>query len=483
MTAPDPKCGVIYARGNYPDLADSILARAQDARGQGSWGFRVAADSEISLGNVRSQGLINYRWPCMSYGLNLKAAPKEQGQSEPESQPFGTLHTCTFVKDGTLFQITALRRTEDKVITEHRLRFSFGGCVRFGCTCSNAQCEYTGRSRHDPLYPLDAGEPSAVGKASISISGQEPRQEPWQESGYEAEQENEHEPEYEPEQDPGHGPGQEPSQAPEELHYALESLSEGRVLSAVCKSLRYHDVRLDMQLFVNGHGIKVDDLATTSGEYRHCIDISTMQECRLQPGTDMIVIGTFSLSAIGNRDCKYITTIPSSREIEDYLGIPYDSDYSTAKLWVQPQEDGIDPEGNAELHMAARCVESVLGVTSVPKVDLRSAEVWEQHGEVQENQLEPSTIVIPESKDTTRPSSLTNVESCETLDNAPPPLHRLPSSSSLEKLLRLTDLGEEEDRILNSVYPNKSRAALDFEGIAFIANIIGTQYVQWDSML
>lgn len=483
MTAPDPKCGVIYARGNYPDLADSILARAQDARGQGSWGFSVAADSEITLGDVRSQGLINYRWPCMSYGLNLKAAPKGQGQSEPESQPFGTLHTCTFVKDGTLFQITVSRRTEDKVTTEQRLRFGFGGSVRFGCACSNAQSEYTGRSMHDPLYPLGAGEPSAGEKASTSISGQEPRQELWQEPGYQPEQETEHESEHELGQDPGHGPGQEPSQAPEELHYALESLSDGRVLSAVCKSMRYRDVRLDMQLFVNGLGIKVDDLATTSGEYRHYIDIFTKQEWPLQHGTDLIVIGAFSLSAIGNPNCKYIRTVPSSREIKDYLGIPYDSDYSTAKLWVQPQEDGIDPEGNAELRMAARCVESVLGVTSVPKVDLWPDGLSEQHGEVQRNQVEPSIIVNLESKDTTRPSSLANVGSRETLDNAPPPLHKLASSSSLEEPLRLTDLGEEEDRILNSIYPNRSRAVLDFEGIAFIANIIGTQYVQWDSML
>lgn len=490
MTAPDPKCGVIYARGNYPDLADSILARAQDERGQGSWGFKLAADSEITLGAVRSQGLINYRWPCMSYELNLKAVPKEQGQSEPEShtiQPLGTLHTCTFVKDGTLFQITALRRTEFKVATEQRLRFSFGGCVRFGCVCSNAQCEYTGRSMHDPLYPLNAGEPSAVEKASTSISGQEPRQksehEPEHERGQETGQETEHETEQEPGQEPGHELGQEPSQAPEELHYALESLSDGHVLSAVCKSMRYLDVRLDMQLFVNGDGIKMDDLAKTSGEYRHCIDISTKQDCRFQHGNDLIVIGTFSLSAVGNPGCKYIKTIPSSREVEDYLGVPYNSVYSTAKLWVQPQEDSADPEGNAEIHMVARCVESILCVTSVPKVNLRFDEPMEQHDKVQENQLEPTSIVIPESKNTTRPSSLANAGFLETSDNAQPSLHKLASSPSLEKLLNLTDLGEEEDRILNSVYPNRSREGLNFEGIAFVANIIGSQYVQWNSML
>ena len=225
----------------------------------------------------------------------------------------------------------------------------------------------------------------------------------------------------------------------------------------------------------------------TSGKHRQCVDLSTNREQLLQHGTDLVVIGTFSLSAIGNPECKYLRSSPFSEEVKDYLGIPYTSDSSTAKLWVQPQEDGIDLDDNAEVHMAARCVESILGVTSVPKVHLKSDEPSEQPGEIQASPLEPTSIVIPESEDTTRPSSVANVGPLETSDNPRPPLHALTSSSSLVELLNLTDLftdlGEEEDRILKSLYPDRSREELGFEGIALVANIIGSQFVRWNSML
>ncbi|MCJ1243289.1 hypothetical protein MMC30_000486 [Trapelia coarctata] len=423
-----------------------MLARAQDQEGQGSWGFKISTDSEISVGHVKSQGLINYRWPCMSYELNAKILPNEQGQIEPGSQtdqPFGTLHTCTFVKDGTLFQVTVLRGTESKINTERRLRFNSGGMVRFGCNCSNNNREFMGRSLNDPLDP---GEPSAVVKASASVSEQEP------------------------------------SNVPKELVYTLKSLRDGQVLSAVCESERYRDIHLDMQLFIDGQGIKMGDMTSTNQKYRHFVDISTKQERLLQHGSNLIVVGAFSLGVIGNPGCKYMGSCPSSKEIEDYLGIPSTSDSSTAKLWVPYQEDGIDLEGIAEVHMSARCVERILGVSSLPRVHSSPGELPKQHHEDQAIPLEPISIATPNSTDSTSPSSLANTEFPETPDNRLLPRKLLESSSSLEELLDFTAIREEEDRILNSLYPHKPRGELVFEGIAFIANIIGSQHVNWPSM-
>lgn len=41
--------GLVYVRGDYPDQPGSILARAQDERGRGSWGFGISSSSQIEV--------------------------------------------------------------------------------------------------------------------------------------------------------------------------------------------------------------------------------------------------------------------------------------------------------------------------------------------------------------------------------------------------------------------------------------------------
>ena len=50
ITASHPE-GLVYVRGD-PDQPGSILARAQDDRGRGSWGFGISSSSQIEV-NIR----------------------------------------------------------------------------------------------------------------------------------------------------------------------------------------------------------------------------------------------------------------------------------------------------------------------------------------------------------------------------------------------------------------------------------------------
>ncbi|KAF7502815.1 hypothetical protein GJ744_005028 [Endocarpon pusillum] len=75
LTAPDPKCGLIYIRGDFPDTSDAILARVQNqylAGGKGAFGIQLLHDpaDEFRLGRVATNGLINYRWPHTQYWLD-----------------------------------------------------------------------------------------------------------------------------------------------------------------------------------------------------------------------------------------------------------------------------------------------------------------------------------------------------------------------------------------------------------------------------
>jgi hypothetical protein len=84
ITAPHPTCGLVYARGNFPDNQDAILSRAQN-EGSGSWGLRFSAKSQVRRGDVIDQGLMNFRWPFMS--VDLVASENEVS--------VGTLFSCS----------------------------------------------------------------------------------------------------------------------------------------------------------------------------------------------------------------------------------------------------------------------------------------------------------------------------------------------------------------------------------------------------
>jgi hypothetical protein len=139
LTAPDPHCGVLFVRGNFPSTTDAILSRAQrrDRSGEkGTFGLEIdSKDSNFALGERRSQGLVNFKWPYIQFELKrkLRDGRMDEGYS-------GTYETISFIKDRILYQVVCVSlgtsHGPDEPIP--KINFRIGGQVRFGCLCSTA---------------------------------------------------------------------------------------------------------------------------------------------------------------------------------------------------------------------------------------------------------------------------------------------------------------------------------------------------------
>ena len=326
----------MYVRGNFPDNPGAILARAQQRHQKGGWGLTLPSEAEselngklsYTLGSALSQGLINYQWPYMKYELLYKGCNP------------GTYEICSFVKEGTLYQVSRIvpgepsnpkktekqegknttlptdRRTSaaappDKAAKETgkemtkeppetapRLKIRLGGAVRFGCICSNGE----------------------------EVSRDE---------------------------------------------YSVTSFQDKLGLS--CFSENYKRC-LDMQLFVNGKAIDIGNepvidlpdpdtfvepqdngrslkgkrLANTCIE--RTIDVSYQEKT--------VIMTAFSLrDGKGGKALK----VPDRKEVIEYLGISRDSGKDTKRLWNSCQAQEQD-----SISAIARCVEVVLSVSSIP---------------------------------------------------------------------------------------------------------------------
>lgn len=105
MTTPDDECGVVFARGDFPDTPDSILARAQRRNQRGGFGLEVKIDEKTPyvLERTSAQGFINMRWPYSRF--NFVRGDTERRTSRPKSTVFAHQSICSFVKDKTLYQV------------------------------------------------------------------------------------------------------------------------------------------------------------------------------------------------------------------------------------------------------------------------------------------------------------------------------------------------------------------------------------------
>ena len=436
VTAPDPRCGMVYTRGNFPDHADSILDRAQTESGRGSWGFRICEDSEIRLGEYQSQGLLNYRWPCFAYSIT---GPSTTGTRRPsttrpsmtaietEQERVGSLHTCSFVKDGTVFQIVVIRhRYQTKAKVRRKLKFRIGGAVRFGCVCRNGA--YTGRSGPslNSHNQRPTPNPATLDNFTWTAQGQE-------------------------------------DQGQDKLMYYLQSRENGKVRSARCENNRYNDVRLDMQLFINDKGVIMEETSEARGQAY--IDLSTTQELDFEDGDQLVITGTFSLNATGSERHKFLERTPSCAEIEDYLGIVATSEASTGKLWVEEQNPWDSSEDKTESHTVARCVERIIGVSMVPSVG-------------------PDAMALPPSGHTSQRSSFANSDTAALPTNIKLSSLAGADSSSLADLEAA--LGSATSVVANTSH--KDAVILDNclssgSGTALVANIMTQQYSDLQNML
>lgn len=146
LTAPDGHCGLVYVRGDFPNTADAVLARAQrpSTAGsgafalKGSFGTRIHPDSHFELGEKQAQGLINLRWPYIQYNLKKK--------HEFDDGNSGTYEEISYVRDGTVFHIVRIKWGRGGSLSDYDLsttidkdtiKLAHGGKIQFGCPCSN----------------------------------------------------------------------------------------------------------------------------------------------------------------------------------------------------------------------------------------------------------------------------------------------------------------------------------------------------------
>jgi len=298
----------------------------------------------------------------------------------------GTLHNCSFVKDGTVYQISVIR-ISSKIVTPKKLVFTLGGQVRFSLCGDKEAYKATSSPVSDIIEPLNntripATLPVAAGAASNT---------------YDA-------------------PSTKTNSVifnSEDILYDLRALnlSEGQVMTATCRSSRYDNVRLDMQAFMNGKRMIIrksmqDDTSLSTRENLICSNgeieaseaenrlvkstsekeveqrpssakgkpdlTSDQQTITLGPGQkEVVIIASYSLSGSCIKHEGLEKKVPSSDEIQTYLGVREQSPQCTAKLWTEAynadygfEED--DSTEDSEIHAIARCVERIIAVSSIP---------------------------------------------------------------------------------------------------------------------
>ncbi|KAM7194686.1 hypothetical protein V8F20_007878 [Naviculisporaceae sp. PSN 640] len=118
LTAPNHENGVVFVRGDFPDSPNSILARSQRRNPRGTFGLGIYVDYKSSdteerriptvLEQTSAHGMINMRYP--STRLNYV-------QNDAHGLPdiVADYTACSFVKNGTLYQIirVAPREADD----------------------------------------------------------------------------------------------------------------------------------------------------------------------------------------------------------------------------------------------------------------------------------------------------------------------------------------------------------------------------------
>jgi hypothetical protein len=154
ITGPDPSCGLVYVRGDFPDDANSMLARTQRHNAQGTWGLKPEFNDQddLRLTGPDITGFINLRWPCAQFSLRC------------DGYEDGTYTTCSFVKENILYQVIRIvpgKPSADRpgvnLPTQQqseprKLKFKIGGRVRIGCPRNSHHSESLGDIADPTVY-------------------------------------------------------------------------------------------------------------------------------------------------------------------------------------------------------------------------------------------------------------------------------------------------------------------------------------------
>jgi hypothetical protein len=133
-----------------------------------------------------------------------------------------------------------------------------------------------------------------------------------------------------------------------------------------CVSDRYQK-RLEMQLFVNGiqqnvsmpvHGLDGDELIGTE------VNTSSMHRIELSVGEPTYIISTYALR--NSKEAHHAISIDRFLDLQGHLGIANTSVNMTDRLWTALCSTNYEASEAVEFCVVGRCVEQILGVSSIP---------------------------------------------------------------------------------------------------------------------
>lgn len=319
LTAPDDECGVVFVRGDFPDSAESILARAQRRNQKGTWGLgiRISEDTDYVLESTPAQGMINQRWPCTR--LNFVQKDRLFG-----SITFASYTICSFVKDQTLYQIARIPPSNlpgsapsvgngsraGSTVSALKLEIDVGGIVRFGCCSSNRGAS---GGRPAPFYD----------------------------------------------------------------RYTIIQPENGTSTYTLACASDCHERRLEIRLWVNREPVKLERHVCTEARLDHTdgdsqfdyphevFGLHAIHQFSMVEEKPIIIVASFSLVKSNTPIVFDAFDVIKSANVQKYLGVSDISISAPYRLWSNVLGQAPGPEA-LELNIIGRSVEQILGVLSVP---------------------------------------------------------------------------------------------------------------------
>ncbi|KAK4465126.1 hypothetical protein QBC42DRAFT_26114 [Cladorrhinum samala] len=309
ITRPDATCGITFVRGAFPDRPESILSRAQ-GNGQDTFGVCVlpaTQETDVQIEERKTQGWINFRWPYAQYGLIRRDSETR------EIAGYGTYEIISFARDGVVTQI-------------HRLQWGHG----------SSEYEYGNDDSSRPPTPQDPAT------ARIRLGGAVRFGCPCS------------------------------SGRPGNSHDSDSFVISAHDGELRCKSTNY-DTALKIRFSENGlqrqlvptnyqQGV---EYTTRTGPW---VDLSCEETINLPVGDAVYLVLTYSIEdgathPAGRHDLE-TRLLPD--DLQNYLGVAEDSPYMTDRLWTALCGPNYEAVEAVELCVVGKCVEQILGVTSVP---------------------------------------------------------------------------------------------------------------------
>jgi len=338
ITAPDDECGMVFVRGDFPDSADSILARSQRRNQKGTFGLgiNIEGSSDYVLEKTPAQGFINLRWPYTR--MNFVSSDSRTGSTN-----FASYTMCSFVKDHTVYQI--LRIAPDKLLSS--LPNSDANSI-------------SGVNLSGPKVTIDVGGTIRFGCFSTA-NGMSEAQETWQNEKI-------------TDESTFGGP---PS--PFFDKYSIRSPDEGQSSYVLACESETHQRRLEIRVWIDLNPLKlklhtcdynrikhVDD--TRRPDLNDVVGLHAQHQIPTSGNRAINVVASFAITRSSDTLNCGPTKVPESTEVQEYLGVTEFSTEAPYRLWsnILGNVPGLEAPKAYELNTVGRTIESILGGLSVP---------------------------------------------------------------------------------------------------------------------